>query len=64
MFRTNFDTDLSRKAKKSAWYYADLIQENGFGVAYIQCAYNSERDTPTFGEFPQGKKARQGQVNQ
>ena len=53
MFRTDFD-DFSRKAKKSAWYYADLIQLNGFGSAYVQCAYDTEREAFTYGDFPPG----------
>ncbi|XP_076816813.1 uncharacterized protein LOC143462503 [Clavelina lepadiformis] len=44
--------DQTRTAKRSAWYYADLVRENAFAPPSGQCPYNLDRDRPLYGSFP------------
>ena len=54
LYRTDFN-DYSRTSKKSAWFYTDIIQQNGFVMPYGQCGYDSDRDKLTYANFPQGE---------
>lgn len=54
MYRVNKD-DSTRTAKRSAWFYADLIRENGFKSAYGQCPYRQTRERVLYDQFPEGK---------
>ncbi|CAK8692258.1 unnamed protein product [Clavelina lepadiformis] len=51
MYRVN-QNDLTRTAKRSAWYFADIIKENGFKPGHSQCPYNADRERVLYGEFP------------
>ena len=47
-------SDFSRTAKRSAWFYADLIRENGFKGVMGQCPYWTDRERVLYDEFPPG----------
>nr|XP_026692500.1 uncharacterized protein LOC104266271 isoform X3 [Ciona intestinalis] len=51
MYRLNYN-DYTRTAKQSAWFYSDLVRENGFHPAKAQCSANEDRDRKIYGQFP------------
>ena len=48
-------TSFTRAAKRSAWFYADLIRENGFKGVKGQCPYRPDRDRLLYNGFPEGE---------
>ena len=54
MYQVNRN-NLTRTAKRSAWFYADLIREHGFKSAFGQCPYRENRERVLYNQFPAGK---------
>lgn len=54
MYRVEKSDNFKRVAKQSAWYYADMIRENGLGAPKSQCDYRAEREEFSYQPFPDG----------